>query len=286
MPAIDQNDIVGAQHEVQRLLGRCILRLQQCEQLMKSMLVHQEWSGTLKTLPVALDNRKAKFGGKTMGMLVGHLTAECVVKEGSAPPGEPSDYDANPCSISSHTRISLPAESHAALQTDLRELVNLRNTLVHHFIEQHDLWTVEGCLQAQGALSSAYTRVDQQLQRLCPIAEGMDEVRREFAERLRSPMAHEFVVNGIAPDGQIHWPIAGVVSALRQACRERSIDGWLNLDTAVRWVSEHHPEQTPKKYGCARWRHVIHESKQFDLRHFTHNGQFGAWLRERVNSPS
>ena len=66
MSAVDQNDIVGAQHEVQRL-GRCILRLQQCEQLMKSMLAFQKLSGTPEALPMALDKRKAEISGTTMG---------------------------------------------------------------------------------------------------------------------------------------------------------------------------------------------------------------------------
>lgn len=102
------------------------------------------------------------------------------------------------------------------------------------------------------------------------VAPGIPTLSLSFVES-SAPQVHDRVVNGIA----IHWPIAGIVSALRQAFRERSIDGWVNLDTAARWVSEHHPEQTPKKYGCARWRHVIHESGQFELRRFTHTDSLG-----------
>src|SRR3546814_10846435 len=78
--------------------------------------------------------------------------------------------------------------------------------------------------------------------------------------------------------------MAGIVSALHQALRELAVDGWASLDAAARWMSENHPEQTPQKYGCARWRHVIHESGQFELRRMTHNGQFGAWFRARPTS--
>src|SRR3546814_15104784 len=78
--------------------------------------------------------------------------------------------------------------------------------------------------------------------------------------------------------------MAGIVSALHQALRELAVDGWASLDAAARWMSENHAEQTPQTYGCARWRHLIHESGQFELRRMTHNGQFGAWLRERPTS--
>ncbi|KAG0753706.1 hypothetical protein G6F22_021340 [Rhizopus arrhizus] len=70
MSVIDPNDIAGAQHEVQRLVGRCNLRLQQCEQLMKSMLAVQKLSGTPEALPKSLNNRRTEIGGKTMGALV------------------------------------------------------------------------------------------------------------------------------------------------------------------------------------------------------------------------
>src|SRR3546814_4746275 len=75
------------------------------------------------------------------------------------------------------------------------------------------------------------------------------------------------LLNGIGPDGTIHWPMAGIVSALHQALRELAVDGWASLDAAARWMSENHPEQTPQKYGCARWRHVIHESGQRSEEH-------------------
>lgn len=283
MLVVDQKDIADAHHEVQRLLGSCILRLQQCEQLMKSMLAFQKLASTPEGLPEAFSKRKAEVSGKTMGALASHLTAECVVKEGSEDPEAPSGYDGNSSFIRLHMGLSSPEESHAALHADLRKLVHLRNTLVHHFIEQHDVQTVDGCLKSQAALSDSYAEIDCQYQRLRALAADLARAVKGFANLVQSPQFHDLIVNGIGPDGQIHWPIAGIVSALRQAFREQAIDGWANLDTAILWMSEHYPEQTPQKYGCVRWRHVIHESRQFDLRNFKHNGQQGAWFRERLD---
>ncbi len=284
MSVIDPNDIAGAQHEVQRLVGRCILRLQQCEQLMKSMLAFQKLSGTPETLPKSLNNRRTEIGGKTMGALVGRLTTECMLKEGGEVPDVPSGLDHDSSLFGLHIGINLPGESHAALQTDLRALVNLRNTLVHHFFEQYDIRTIDECVRAQDALRHACTEIDRQFEQLRTLAADMAQGMTAFAELVQSPEFHDFLVNGIAPDGQIHWPIAGIVSALRQAFRERAIDGWVNLDTAALWMAEHHPEQTPGKYGCAQWLDVIRDSRQFELRDFAHNGQRGAWFRERPES--
>src|SRR3546814_16622117 len=82
----------------------------------------------------------------------------------------------------------------------------------------------------------------------------MDAAKLAVAELVRAPEFQNMLLNGIGPDGTIHWPLAGIVSALHQALRELAVDGWANLDAAARWMSENHPEQTPQKYGCARWR--------------------------------
>ena len=262
MTVVDQTDIVGPQHEVQRLLGRCVLRVQQYERLLKAMIVAQKLSGTPETLTNALDTRKAEISDKTLGTLVGRLMGDYIMKEGDERPDDTPNHPGNSTRFSFRMQLNLPAGSYEALKADLRELVTLRNTLVHHFIELHDLWTVEGCQRAQDALTGSYAEIDRHFEQLATFARHMEETRKAHVEVLQSPQFLDMVVNGIGPDGQIHWPVAGIVGALRKAFLELSIDGWVNLDSAARWVSEHQPEQTPQKYGCCRWRHL-----RFDREH-------------------
>ncbi len=284
MAAPEQSDCAAHQREVQRLLGRCLLRLQQFERLLKAMIAAQHLAGTPESLPCALDARRAETGDKTLGTLIGRLMGDYIVEDGRELLDDALEQTGNSMHFSFRMQLNLSAERHEALKAELRELVTLRNSLVHHFIDLHDLWTIDGCLQAQNALSRSYAEIDRHFEQLVTFAGHMDEASKAAAELMQSPQFLDMVVNGIAPDGQVHWPATGIVGALREAFRERSIDGWVNLDAAARWVSEHHPQQTPQKYGCSRWRHVIHESGQFELRRFTHNGQFGAWYRERPNS--
>lgn len=282
MTAINQPDLVAPQHEVQRLLGRCLLRLQQYERLLKAVVSARSISGTLESLPRSMEAEKAKTDGKTLGQLVGLLMGGYITKEHVADQ-EDSKFEHNSKAVFDlQFGLNLPEEAYGALAADLRELVILRNTLVHHFIEQHDLSTVDGCLHAQEALAHSYSEIDRRLDQLCTLARDMDKTKQRAPELIQSPEFHELLVNGIAPDGEIHWPIAGIVGALREAIRELSSDGWANLEAASRWVSEHQPEQTPQKYGCVRWRHVVHESGQFELRRFSHNGRMAVWVRERL----
>lgn len=280
----DRDDIAIPQREVQRLLGRCLIRLQQYEYLLKAVVAFQEISGTTQTLSHAIDARRAEASDKTLGTLIGRLFGGYIVPDGDEPSSEPEDPAEDSFHFNLRMHLSLPRDCYETLKADLRELVTLRNTLVHHFINQHDLWTVDGCLQAQDALNRTYAEIDRHFEQLRTFAEHMDQVKQATAELIRAPEFQNMLCNGIGPDGTIYWPLAGIVSGLHQALRELAADGWANLDAAARWMSENHPEQTPQKYGCARWRHVIHESGQFELRRMTHNGQFGAWFRERPTS--
>jgi len=106
------------------------------------------------------------------------------------------------------TQLSLSAEDYDRTQGDLRELVQLRNNLVHHFIDQHDLWSIDGCRAAHDALVAA-------------------------CERIGKHFEH----------------------------------------------TERSPERQPKKYGCASWRQVLHESRLFELRYRDLDGQRAACYR-------
>src|SRR5690606_17157327 len=90
-------------------------------------------------------------------------------------------------------------------------------------------------------------------------AEHMDQARRLAAEFVQSDVFHDLVVNGIAPDGTVDWPAAGIVRALREAAAQLAVEGWTPIAAAGRWIADRHPEQLPAKYGCSSWRQVVHE---------------------------
>jgi hypothetical protein len=152
-------------------------------------------------------------------------------------------------------------------QESVGSLVDLRNTLTHHFIELFDLWSEPGCEKAFEYLTTACERIGQDLAQLRGWAKSMDEARRHYAELLQSDAAQDFIVNGIAPDGVVDWERAGIVACLREATEAITIDGWTPLTAAIAFIESRHPEQTPQKYGCRSWPHAIHASRRFDLRY-------------------
>jgi hypothetical protein len=221
---------------------------------------------------------------KTLGALMGQLFGSCVVTEGAdtaadAAANEPEDV----IYFATRMQLSLSAEDYVRTQSDLKELVLLRNNLVHHFIDHHDLWSTRGCLNARDALVAAYKRIDKHFEQLRGWAENMAQARRLAAEFVQSDAFYDLMINGIAPDGTVDWPAAGIVRALREAANELSVDGWTPVAAAGRWIMERSPEQQPNNYGCASWRQVLHESRLFELRYRDADGRRAAWYRARIN---
>ena len=268
------------QREVQRMLGRCLLRLQQYEQLMKAIVAHHEISASGSPLESNQAERIADAANKTLGTLVGALLGTYVTSGDQDEVAEPDAPD-NIISFKMKMSLRMSAEDFDKTQNDLKELVLLRNNLVHHFIDQHDLWSLDGCRGAQESLVAAYSRVDQHFEQLRGWAEHMDQARRLAAEFAQSDAFRDLVINGIAPDGSVDWPAAGIVRTLREAADQLAVDEWTPVAIAGRWIAERHPDQLPAKYGCSSWRQVVHESRLFELRYREVNGQRAAWYRPK-----
>ncbi len=275
-----------AQREVQRLLGRCLLRLQQYERLMKAVLAHHDVAAPASELEARLAARVEAFSDKSLGTLVKTLFDSYVVGTDNVEPREArgAATRADVISVRFQHRLQMEAERLAEVRAAVEELVRLRNELVHHLIERFDLWTEEGCTAAQSHLESCYARIDRHFPELASWAEGMDKARASMASFMQTAGFEAWLVDGIAPDGTVDWPRAGIVRALREALEANATYGWLRLEDARAWVAQHNPEQVPERYGCRSWPQVLNESRAFKLEYRRDANGKEAWLRACVQS--
>lgn len=238
---MSNGDVQAHQREVQRLLGRCLLRLQQYERLMKTIVAHHSLSGPAHALEKIRAARIDDASTKTLGTLVGQLLGSYVVAEGAdtADDGTVNEPEDVPY-FAMRIQLNLFAEDYIQTQCDLKELVLLRNNLVHHFIDQHDLWSIDGCLTARDALVSAYERIDKNFEQLRGWGTRMDEVRRQAAELVQSDAFYDFRLNGIAPDRTVHWPAAGNCPRLAR-CSEGARRGRMDARYSG-WALDHGTE--------------------------------------------
>ncbi len=282
MTSINDEDLQTLQHEVQRLLGRCLLRLQQYERLIKSMVAHHKVSGPIHDLEQTRAAQVDETARKTLGTLVGDLVGSYVVADEVDPTEETTTYTPENVNwFAMQMTLGLPEAEFTLVESELREMVLLRNNLVHHFIDQHDLWSSDGCRRAKDALVIAYNRIDQHFGQLREWAEGMEKTRQTLSEILQSEEFKDVLVNGIAPNGKVNWDASGIVSALREAFRALAVDGWAPLAEAGKWVTKLYPEQLPAKYGCQSWRQVVHNASILELRYLEMDGKRTACYREK-----
>lgn len=269
-----------SQHEVQRQLGRCLIRLQQYERLLKSILSLHRIGGAAQDLPALQAENVKRYANKTLGQLVEVLFDTYVVANGTERPVlDDAKLPSDKLSVSFQFQMQMDEARLAEVKAVIEELVHLRNDLVHHFIEQFNIWTNDGCAAALEHLGDCYARIDRHVLELREWAEHMDQARSKFAEYAQSPAFHDMVVNGIAPDGSVDWAWAGIVRALKEFLEQSATQGWLRLDDATAWMAQHHPDQTPERYKCKSWPHVLSLSRAFRLEYREAAGKSEAWFR-------
>ena len=86
--AIDY-DLKTSAHEVQRLMGQCILRLQVYELLLKSVVTAHEISSPIATLATAQTDRADEIRCNTLGMLIRQMLGSLLVPQGQEGKGQP-----------------------------------------------------------------------------------------------------------------------------------------------------------------------------------------------------
>jgi hypothetical protein len=273
-----------AQQEVNRLIGRCVLRLQQYELQLKSILSSSEVTGELRDSAVVLASRSSGTSRQTLGSLVKGFVGSVLVSGEPVEHGE-SDLDGDQPMFRMSIRIGVSEEDYARTEAELRELVQLRNELIHHFMERHELWTLEGCRAAQADLTASCDRIGAHVVRLREWAADLERIRHEMAREIGSETFRERIVNGINPDGTVFWPGAGIVLALREASKALAVDGLTEVAAAARWIKDRYPHQTPEKYGCTTFPQVLHESGEFELCRLTKGGVPRRHYRLRDTAP-
>lgn len=254
-------------HEVERQLGRCMLRLQQYELLLKTMMSSMTVEGPLEQIEVVREKRAAGMHSRTLGMLIAefvgqHLTSASADDETDGAQCGASDVPY----LRMHITISMSPEREAQTKAGLAELLKLRNDLVHHLYDNFDMSSEAGWNALSAHLKQCHARIDDNYQFLKALAVRLDHCRARASSFIQSKQFEDAFVCGIHPDGTVSWPRSAIVEYLRKAETACQVEGWTSLDAAILFVSREDRAQTPGRYGCRTWRQVLKESGQFEVR--------------------
>lgn len=290
-PTADVDNVLEVlQREVQRKLGRCMLRLQQYERLLKAMVATMSLEGHPEDLPAVRSQQEAAVSKKSLGALVGLFTGGCLTEnqlttENSPDDVAPADKAADEPWFRIRLNIAMSPERREQTTVALAELVAMRNDLVHHLIEQFDISDESGCLGATHYLQDCYQRIDGHLGQLKEWSDGQANVRQLASSFIQSTEFENVFIHGINPDGTVCWERSTIVDCLRDAESACGVKGWTSLDAAINFILRENRDQTPTLYGCRTWRQVLKESGLFEFRSESgsdaNKGQ--AWYRSPVD---
>jgi hypothetical protein len=276
------------QRDVQRLLGRCMVRIQQYEKALKVLLAHHEIAGPLETLADQPAQRAEKLSGQTLGNLAKRLFESFVVPEGFERELLPEDKTSTDrISVAHSFRMTLFPEQLAQTKSSIQEFVDLRNDLVHHFLSRFNIWDEQGCVDARAYLEESYLRIDARFQELRAWMMAMQKAGEAVASFVKSETYHDWMVNGINHDGSFEWQQTGIVRLLRTEVKALAGHNWIALEALKAHMLARHPDQTPQKYRCSSWQQVLTESAKFDLeyRRESDTALKQAWVRLRPERP-
>jgi hypothetical protein len=266
-----QISVERAQLEMQQKLGRCMLRLQQYERLLKAMVATMSLGGHPEDLPAVRSRQETATSKKSLGTLVGLFAGDCLIEhqlttEFSTVDVAPADEAANAPWFKMRFNIAMSYERCEQAKEALAELVAMRNDLVHHLIERFDISEERGCLAATRHLQDCYQKIDDHLGQLKEWSDGRAMAQGLTLSLWNSKEFENAFVHGINPDGTVHWPRSTIVECLRDAENACAMEGWTSLDTAIAFIMRENRDQTPTLYGCKTWRQVLKKSEEFELR--------------------
>ncbi len=171
-------ELTDAQHLIQQALGRCLLRIQQYEKLLKRVVAHIDVEGSAEAFSRLQQDKVDAVQTKTLGQLVRFLTDDYMVAS------EPAEADVTQTDQAGwfrfQSRMLLAEERYQETKSALSKLVSLRNLLVHHFIDRFDLWSLDGCREAQAFLQESFELVAGHHLELIEWATSMDEARHQL----------------------------------------------------------------------------------------------------------
>jgi hypothetical protein len=258
-----------AQLEMQRHLGRCLLRLQQYEHLLKAMVATTSLSGHPKERAELQAQQVEEVRALPLGALVRLFARDYLVdteRQGdvSDAPDDCLEQGENLVSFNISYAMEMSSEDYKRTVGAMTELRDMRNELVHHLIERFDIADEAGCLAGTLHLQSCYARIDGHLKQLSNWAKTREEVRRQALSFLKSQEFEKLFAQASTEDAH---PTAHLIFEwLRSAEVACNVDGWTQVDKAVAHIVRAHGTQSPSLYGSRTWRELLEKSGHFETR--------------------
>jgi len=165
----------------------------------------------------------------------------------------------------------------------LEDLVRKRNYLVHHFLEDFDVYEEEGCLKAEQFLENLLLQTIEWLNELKAFNTIVNQASRELARRMADPNVSCRLFS-VPPSNRDEWDVLDEVKALRDAEKLRAPDGFTDLANATAYLSSLGiAKDAFRQIGLSSWQQLVAESGCFEIikRKDETSGKWVRWYRSK-----
>jgi hypothetical protein len=247
-----------ATDEVLRRVGRNLVIFQQVEHVLKFLTTHARFHAPASQFAEHFAKHTESIRKKSMGDLAGKLTDTVLTQD---------ERDTTPDTIDEawfgfRFTIETDAESVVRHEAELKELVDRRNELVHHFLPR---WQAA----VGGDAEAALTWLDEQrevavgmLDRLQGWARTMETARKEHAAFLASDEGARQMELLFLRSSRLVVMLGQVAMATPRS------DGWTVLQTAGNLIRRDAPEKLQdlrRRFGQATFKAVLLGTELFDV---------------------
>ncbi|MFS1163139.1 hypothetical protein [Aeromonas salmonicida] len=170
--------------------GRCLLQLQQFELMLKAALPTLKVSGFSDELARNVERDRQLLGGKTLGHLVGQWSQRTTLEN-------EQEIDDDALNGRAYFRVSFGLEDGEWMNEKLKQLVELRNELVHHFLSQFTLNSEASCQEAIRYLATAANTIRDNREALHSLLATAEKAKSELFEFMLSPQGERFLLSGV-----------------------------------------------------------------------------------------
>lgn len=220
--------------EVQQKIGRNLLLFQKLERLLKLMVSRGQFSAPINKFKEVLEEKRNRVATQTMGQV-----AKQYLDNNNPFNREVDDSSDKDDSVISY-RIQLDATNYQQTKTELEQLINERNYLVHHLGEKLNDEDIE-------TYQKIGTELDIQANQVASKIKNIGQRLQTIIEFEESSNIHKSIMATI-----IHQPlITLLVEIPRQLARK---DGWTPLSSAAQLLKEQDPEEYRKLYTCKKYK--------------------------------
>ncbi len=251
-------DLKYRQNEIERKIGRNLLLIQQTEHCLKYIVLNSKISGNPSQLKDIQKTREKKLSKNSMGQTLDQYLNHINPSEENNQ--EKTNFEIEPLHISYEINFDISKEEFEKKEKLLSVILEERNNLVHHFIVDLDVSSIDSYKEIE-------IKLDEQRDFLLPELKDLQSKSNAIEELLKPERFKRVLKDSYYLDMVENFPL--IVELANISMEKHRLDGWVSLGLAGSIIRQNIPDEVEKlkeKYASKTLKSLISERQIFEIK--------------------